>query len=191
MWYVVASWVSAGVSAGVEQTSSAFTHACLLLKNSKFVDQICTPVFEKTSTCHGTPLLCMFLVARSPVFCSHVFFAAFGVPAGAIVVVVFFFFRFHSYWPFWIVFGCLFYMYLQIVFFCFFICWPSASHWIGKSLDWVSHIFAQDRKCYGGCSDCADDFLGRGSHFVLWNRFDEAHSGQGSRKASGEASAGF
>ena len=33
----------------------------------------------------------MFLVARSPVFCSHVFFAAFGVPAGAIVVVVFFF----------------------------------------------------------------------------------------------------
>lgn len=82
------------MSAGVEQTSSAFTHACLLLKNSKFVDQICTPVFEKTSTCHGTPLLCMFLVARSPVFCSHVFFAAFGVPAGAIVVVVFFFFDF-------------------------------------------------------------------------------------------------
>ena len=51
----------------------------------------------------------------------------------------------------------------------------------------MSHIFAQDRKCYGGCSDCADDFLGRGCHFVLWNRFDEAHSGQGSRKASGEA----
>ena len=75
----------------------------------------------------------------------------------------------------------------KLSFSVFSICCPSASHWIGKSLDRLSHIFAQDRKCYGGCSDCADDFLGRGCHFVLWNRFDEAHSGQGSRKASGEA----
>lgn len=61
----------------------------------------------------------MFLVARSPVFCAHVFFALFGVPAGAIVVVVCVFFFDFIHIGFFESYLGVFSMYLQIVFFYF------------------------------------------------------------------------